>query len=124
MTYLSQFKERIDYLLLEDTNHGTPKMPPEFYLGKWVGCYELSVDHPMDSLKAKLNLYGPKYYPDYVLFFEDKNLGRRVAAVKKLFPGLKYETTIKPGFIDDVLFRLNPKNANQIIYIFRVSENS
>ncbi len=122
MIYLSKYKDKIDYLLLEDTNHGTPKMPPEFYLGKWIGCYELSEEHPLDSLKAKLQLYGKKYYPSYVLFFEDKNLVHRVATVKSLFPGLKYETTIKPGFIDDILFKLNPKNANQIIYIFKVNE--
>jgi len=121
MVYLSKYKDSIDYLLLEDTNHGTPKMPPEFYLGKWVGCYELSVDHSMDTLKAKLDRYGTQYYPDYVLFFEDKNLVRRISDVKALFPGLKYETTITPGFIDDILFRLNPKNANQTIYIFKVN---
>lgn len=121
MVYLSKYKDSIEYLLLEDTNHGTPKMPPEFYLGKWVGCYELSVDHPKDSLKAKLSRYGTENYPDYVLFFEDKHLVRRIADVKNLFPDMKYETTITPGFVDDILFRLNPKNANQTIYIFKVN---
>ncbi len=62
-----------------------------------------------------------KNYPDYVLFFEDKNLVRRIADVKTLFPKMEYETTITPGFIDDILFRLNPKNANQTIYIFKVN---
>lgn len=121
MVYLSKYKDSIDYLLLEDTNHGTPKMPPEFYLGKWVGCYELSENNTMDTLKAKLNRYGVENYPDYVLFFEDKHLVRRIADVKALFPNMKYETTITPGFIDDILFRLNPKNANQTIYIFKVN---
>ncbi len=63
MVYLSKYKDSIDYLLLEDTNHGTPKMPPEFYLGKWVGCYELSKDHTMDTLQAKLNRYGIEELP-------------------------------------------------------------
>lgn len=120
MRYLSADKANIDYLLLEDTNHGTPKMPPEFYLGKWVSCYELSQEHPLDSLKAKFARYGPRYYPDYVLFFEDKNLDQRVATVKTLLPGMRYETTIQPGFIDKVLYMLNPKNANQVIYIYKV----
>ncbi|MBL0343208.1 MAG: glycosyltransferase family 39 protein [Bacteroidetes bacterium] len=124
MIYLSKYKENINYLLLEDTNHGTPKMPPEFYLGKWVGCYELSKDQSLDTLKSKLLRYGKQNHPDFVLFFEDKNLVKRVATVKSIFPGLKFETTISPGFIDDILFRLNPKNANQVIYIFRVNENS
>lgn len=73
-------------------------MPPEFYLGKWVGCYELSKEQPMDTLKAKLMRYGEKNYPQYVLFFEDKNLGSRVANVKTLFPDLNYVTTIWPWF--------------------------
>jgi len=123
MIYLSKYKDKIDYLLLEDTNHGTPKMPPEFYLGKWIGCYELSQDRSLDSLKFKLAQTSRENYPDFVLFFEDKNLEQRIATVKTILPDIKYETTIYPGLIDDVLFKLNPKNANQVIFIYRVKSN-
>jgi len=39
--------------------------------------------------------------------------------MKTLFPDLVYETTIEPGFMDEVLFWLNPINDNQIITIYR-----
>ena len=55
----------------------------------------------------------------FVLFYEDTNLGSRVAALKDTLPGLEYEATFSPGFIDRVMYRLNPVNLNQTIVVYR-----
>jgi hypothetical protein len=117
MIYLSKYP--VKYLLIEDTNNGSAKMPPQFYLGQWISVYEVSQGRPLDSLLFELNKYGWQYSPRFMLFFEDKNLQQRVNTLKKYFPDMKYETTIEPGFVDKVMYWLNPKNANQTIYIYR-----
>jgi len=118
MTYLSKYKN-IKTLLLEDSNHETAKMPPEFYLGQWIGVCEINKTKTIDSLKVTLNKISKSSYPKFVLFFEDKNLVTRIKNVKTIFPDLKLEKVILPGLIDKILFKLNPINANQTIYIFR-----
>lgn len=57
--------------------------------------------------------------PDFVLFYQPDQLESRIKTMKTLFPDLVYETTIEPGFMDEVLFWLNPINDNQIITIYR-----
>jgi hypothetical protein len=116
MCYLSKYKH-IKGLVLEDSNHSSPKIPPLFYLGQWVNYYNISESQPLDSLKKIL----PKIKkPDYILFFENKNLDIRLKNCKTLFPNITYETTIQPSFIDNILYKLNPKNANQTIYIYKI----
>ena len=63
-----------------------------------------------------------KRYPRFVLFYGQENLDQRVDKVKELLPGIVYETKILPGFIDDLLYHLNPRNTNQTIIIYRNTE--
>jgi hypothetical protein len=58
----------------------------------------------------------------FVLFYSDENLQARVDSMKKEIPSLVYETTFKPGMIDDVMHRLNPVNRNETIYMYRNDE--
>ncbi|MCK9269050.1 MAG: hypothetical protein RBR47_09575 [Bacteroidales bacterium] len=39
--------------------------------------------------------------------------------MRQLFPDLKYETTAEPGFVDKVMYWLNPHNKNDRIFIYR-----
>jgi hypothetical protein len=118
MLYLSKYPN-IRILLLEDIHHGTPKMPPEFYLGQWITEYDLAQDYPFDSLKLLLDHNQKSEFPRFVLFFENRDMAQRVAKVKQLLPNIEYETTIEPGFIDKLLYKMNPKNANETIIIYR-----
>ncbi len=61
-----------------------------------------------------------KGLPRFVLFFEDNNLNNRIVAFRKIFPNIKEETVIEPGFIDKLVHWLNPVNANQTIYIYKI----
>ena len=59
------------------------------------------------------------HYPRFVIFYGPEHLEQRIENLKKLLPDIVYETTIEPGFIDELLYRANPVNANQTIYIYR-----
>jgi hypothetical protein len=118
MTYLSRYKD-ITFVLFDDTYRPDVKIPPTFYYGQPLNVYSLCEGHPYDSLKAQLTIYGAERYPRFVLFFDDKDLEKRVEAIKALLPDITYETTIKPGFVDYVLYKANPNNMNQTIYIYR-----
>jgi len=119
MTYLSKY-ENVEYLLLEDVNRWEILMPPTFYLGESLRIlYELSGRHPYDSLKVQIENYGEATNPRFVLFFDEKDLDTRVESVKILLPNIVFETTIKPGFLDQLIYRLNPINANETVTIYK-----
>ncbi len=117
MTYLSNYKN-VEYIVLEDTNHEEAKMSPRYYLEKWTKERDISQNEPL-AQHIKDSALVCENSPCFILFFEEKNLDNRVEAVKEIVPGLVYETTIQPGFIDKVMHWLNPVNANQTIHIYR-----
>ena len=118
MSYLRRYKH-IEYILLDDTFRPDVKMAPDFYYGERLNAFTICEAHPYDSLKAQLKVYEETKYPRFVLFFDDRDLQKRVDKVKTLLPNITYETKIKPGFTDWVLYKMNPYNANQTIFIYR-----
>jgi len=42
----------------------------------------------------------------------------RVAGLKPIFPKLTFQKKVESGFIDKVLFKLNPVNKNEDIFIY------
>jgi hypothetical protein len=118
MYYLSKYPD-IKCILLEDIYKDQAAMPPLFYLGQWVVVLNVSENSPVKSLKTYLNPWRTSSNPRFVLFFDDKNIESRVDSIKYVLPSIEYETTIKPSFIDDILFRMNPMNRNQTIVIYR-----
>jgi len=119
MCYLSKYPH-IRYLLAEDTNHGRTEMFPLFYLGQWdVSVYELKPEKPVKPFIKFLKEAGPGSEPRFVLFFGVENLDKRIDSVRMCLPHLEYETTIEPGFIDNILYRINPRNSNQTMVIYR-----
>jgi len=120
MTYLSQYKN-IKSIMLEDANRPAVKMPPLYYLGQWIRPIEFTNQKSVDSISREIVSSGN--YPDFVLFIEGKNLDQRIENMKGLFPELEFKTTIEPGFVDKVLYRMNPRNANQTVHIFATNMN-
>ena len=118
MCYLSKY-ENIPSLLMEATNDGNDKIPPQFYLNQWIELYYLPEKEKLESLNLKLQLINTNEWPAFIIFYNDKNLNQRLELIKTIIPNLKYETTIEPGFVDKVLHWLNPINANQRIVIYR-----
>ncbi len=128
MVYLSKYmKDDADklkysqsyYLMVENINASSTKLPAEFYLGHWILAYDVNASCSVDSVYNFYVKKNPDWIPRFILFEEEKNLPQRVADMKKYFPNIEYETTIQPGFIDKLLYKLNPINANQVINIYR-----
>jgi hypothetical protein len=118
MVYLSRYPD-IQHLLVEESNgnHGT--MLPKFYLQQWVEVQEISMKEPWENYSTYLSRVDSSQYPRFILFFDDKDLDYRVNRLKSLIPGLVYEKEIQPGFLDQLLYWLNPLNSNQTIFIYR-----
>jgi len=139
MIYLSQYKNEINNIVLEESNHDGVDMLPVYYMGKWINVFELG--KPSDSWRKdtamivsersvnrvinKIEYFKdcPKNQkPQYVCFGGDWNLAHRIANVKTVFPQLSFDTAIQPGLVDRVMLKLNPKNnRNNPIYIFKTN---
>jgi hypothetical protein len=119
MVYLSKYKN-IEYLLLEDSNNGKAKMPPRYYIKQWVNYYDVSKKSPVDDFIIKKNKQSSNAHR-FILFFGEENIKKRIKNTKNaLSLDLKFETKIKSGFIDRVMYKLNPNNRNQTIFIYRI----
>lgn len=119
MVYLSR-KADFRELIVEETNHDYTTQPPLFYLRHWTSPLELHSGITMDTLKARMAARIPAHRPNYVVFNQEDDIDARVAAFKREFPGLTYETTIYPSFVDEVMHWLNHHNANFSAYVYRI----
>jgi hypothetical protein len=118
MVYLSKYPS-LHYFIIEDADKDVLRFPPQFYLKKWIR-YDASMRNSNPEAFKKMKDWSkPENQPEFVLFFQPDNLDERVKQMKEIFPGLEYETTITPGWIDKILHWLNPINDNQNIYIYR-----
>ncbi len=122
MVYLSKYPN-IKSILLENTNKNSAKMFPRFYLKQWVSEYCITKEEPVYVFKESIKMVKKENYPKFVLFFDDNNIKNRIDSIKTIFPNIEYETTIYPGFVDVVLYKLNPKNANETIFIYKIKSN-
>ncbi len=125
MTYLSEKKD-LQYLLIEDSNRDDFLMPPLFYLRRFSsnswGVYGITNQHTIKDFYEEQKNLNKKEKANYVIFFQEENLAKRIAEFKKYYPQLRYETTIEPGFIDKVVHHLNPVNKNQVCFIFKMED--
>jgi Alg9-like mannosyltransferase family len=120
MYYLNK-KNDTQTVLIEESIHDDYKMPPLFYLGKWGYTYNITKQQNADALLCQMNLTTPEHLPRYVVFNQIDSLDKRVEAFKKYFPHIVYEASIEPGFLDKILYKLNPKNANFTCYIYKIN---
>lgn len=119
MYYLSQFDD-VNALIIENSHDDYSIQPPMFYLGDWVYYEQVPKGYPLENLYVKL---GKEYktFPHYILFVEDKKLQERVEQYQKIMhQELEFLTEIESGFLDKLMYRLNPKNRNFTIYIYRI----
>jgi len=116
MSYLHKY-DNVKAILLENTNGTNIQIMPQFYLGQWIERLEVTKAKPIDQLPDFIG--STEDEPRFVIFFHQDNIDERVENMKNVFPGLVYETTIQPGFVDKVMHWLNPYNVNEEIFIYR-----
>jgi hypothetical protein len=97
--------------------------PPLFYLGRNINAY--SID---DSAKVLKNENDSKMKeavfvrPNYIVFFGKDELDKRIDIFKKnTHSRLEYLSELEPSFIDNILYKLNPRgNKNTSAFIFKI----
>ncbi|HSZ26194.1 MAG TPA: glycosyltransferase family 39 protein [Cytophagaceae bacterium] len=120
MRYLAKDRT-LTCFVVENSLHSGGIQMPRFYLNKqWPRQYDFVENNSLEEFKTMVSSPGA-CFPQYVLFMEGKNIDQRVENFKKYFPNIKYETTIEPSFLDKVMYWLNPVNANQTTFIYKIN---
>lgn len=119
--YLSKKQDCTNFFVEDSNKENDYLMPPLFYFGKWFSVCGINKSYNADSALVYYNQTSLKVKPNYVIFMQAENIESRVAAMKKNFPGLKYEATIQPSLLDKTLFWLNPLNDNQTAFIYKLN---
>lgn len=118
MRYLSRYSNISEMAVIDADN--SPEQQPKFYLGQWphMGNEDVGGANP-DTVLDRYTRKEPNLQPRFVLFTGDKDLSTLIFKTQQKIPGLVYETTINPGFIDWLVHWLNPINKNRRVIIYR-----
>jgi hypothetical protein len=117
LTYLSH-KTDVRAILIE-TPDNSPPLAPLFYLTKPAPVYYLPATKTIAELKKEIDSLGGAL-PNYVICLSQTDIKARVGRLGALVYGLKFEHEIKPSFIDNILYVLNPRhNVNQSSSIYK-----
>jgi hypothetical protein len=119
MTYLREKGDARAYIM-EDSNRDFRMLMPDYYWGRWGHFHDIVNDTDLNAFIPYLQQLPLDNRPNYILFLQDENIEQRVERMKSWYPSLRYETTIHPSFIDDLLHRINHHNRNQTVYIYRM----
>ncbi len=120
MYKLSKINDVSGIVLDRMSNYGCYLMP-RYYHGEWKLrhlCYS------KNEIKKLENKVIPKYFRNhkinYCLFIEEKDIDSRIEAMKEYFPDMEFVEKVEPSYIDKLLHFLNPINANENIYIYKL----
>ncbi len=120
MVYLQHYPET-KYFVVDDYDSHVLRFPPVFYSNQWP-TYDAVINHASYRELASQKAWNDvQNQPDFVLFHQEKNLKTRIDSMLVYLPGLEYEATFKPGFMDRLIHRINPINANETITLYRNS---
>ena len=95
--------------------------PPLFYYGKYpVLLYQINDNAELAQVKSQL-LHEP-VQPNYAVFFGMDDIDQRVQNIESsLELKLTLERRIEASFLDDIFYRLNPKNnKNETTFVYKV----
>jgi Alg9-like mannosyltransferase family len=95
--------------------------PPLFYYGEYpVPLYQMNDEAELAQVKSQL-LHEP-VQPNYAVFFGMDDIDQRVQHIESsLKVRFILERRIEASFLDDVFYRLNPKNnKNETTFIYKV----
>jgi len=105
-------------ILLEGTRSTKPSMMPKFYADSWY-CSFIERTEPTQSLTV---LDNQQY--DYIFFFGKEDLESRIKSYLSLYPQLTLVKKCEPSFLDEVARKINPRNSNQYIEVWKTNFKS
>lgn len=110
--------KKVEGILLEHTETYRTYFLPLFYANhKWPHIVDMNKNQTLEGLKAEIDTIPVGSKPDYVLFLDETNLSQRVERLKVLYPELHIVEVAKPSLLDWILYKMNPVNVNQVVYI-------
>jgi hypothetical protein len=121
MLYL-QHKGDVQSLVIEESIREDFTMPPLYYLKKWVSPIGITTSLSSDSARKVVNTFPNALKANYVLFMQEDNLPARVETFRKTYGDITYETTIKPGALDELMHWLNKENKNFTCTIYKIKQ--
>jgi hypothetical protein len=119
MYYLSQ-QEDANTFIMESTHDDFTILPPLFYFNKWVYYEMMAKGYNYDRL---YEVFGRDYknFPHYIIFIEDKQLEERISRYEKeMNQELEQVQVCESGYLDKLVFWLNPRNKNFTFFIYRI----
>lgn len=105
-----------EHILIEATGETNPEMMPFFYAGGWE--YQFAERKREDTTNIQSYLTNPH---DIVFFFGEENLKNRIKSFKSIYPNMTKENEIEPSMIDKTLHKINPRNSNSYVEIWKTN---
>lgn len=102
-------------ILLEGSASQSVSMMPKFYSKSWH-CTFVERKDPKQDLRVV-----PTMEFDYIFFFDEQDLDKRIKEYKKIYPNMKLDKKCDPSMVDVLLRELNPRNANEYIEIWKTN---
>lgn len=121
MNYLRERGDMQNFIV-EQSHRSKILWPPLFYSNQWESYFWINNEKDIESYAESMATTEKMPSPNYIIFFEDINLQKRVENIRTIFPSLTHVETIEPGLFDKVLHKLNPMNKNPRAHIYYFSE--
>ena len=119
MTYLYEHNSH-GALMYEGTNKGGSKFLPRYYRNDWSGIFHIDNEENYETYTNMADSLKPDI--EYFLFYSHDNLDARKERIESIFGPIDIKYKSAPGFIDWLLYTINPKNSNDTIFIYSKKE--
>jgi hypothetical protein len=106
-----------EIILLEGSADQRTSMMPKFYAKSWYCSFTERTDTSQHLLVNPISQY------DYIFFFDEKDLSKRIAQYKTIYPKMTLDKKCDPSLVDKLLRDLNPRNANEYIEIWKTNRS-
>jgi hypothetical protein len=122
--YYFHDKKAPEGILLEHTETYRTYFLPFFYANhKWPHVVDMNKNQTIEGLRAEIDTIPVGSKPDYILFLDETNLQQRIDRLKVIYPSLHIVATCKPSLLDWILYKMNPVNVNQVVYIGKTTKD-
>lgn len=105
-----------DRILSEGSGSNNTSMLPKFYGGEWHCSF---VDFTQPAFPATIENHG---HFDYIFFFDEVKLKERIKAYQTIYPKMTLVKKCNPSLIDVLIRKLNPRNANEYIEVWKTND--
>ena len=103
-------------LLLEASGNSSTSMMPRFYADEW----NIGITEREEASQPLLVRDGYEY--DFIFFFGEDDLQKRIGEYRAIYPKMQLVQKCEPSTMDKILFKMNPRNSNQYIEVWRTNK--